>query len=118
MNKKELKEENNNQENLEKNDFDEKGKIVELENKLKDLQDKNLRLMAELQNQDKRHREEVAETMKYGNKKLLQQLLFFPDNYERAQQVIQQIEQNPEQDIDSLQKKIKDLFQGLQIILV
>lgn len=118
MNKKELKEEKSNQKNLEKKDFDEKDKIVDLENKLKELQDKNLRLMAELQNQEKKHREEITETMKYGNKKLLQQLLFFPDNYERAQQVIQEIEQDSNQNLESLKKKIQDLFQGLQMILV
>ncbi|WNE40560.1 MAG: Protein GrpE [Mycoplasmataceae bacterium] len=121
MSKKELKEENNNsqenQENLSKNDSQKDSKTIDLEIKLKDLQDKNLRLMAQLQNQEKKHREEITEMMKYGNKKLLQQLLFFPDNYERAQQAIQHIEQSSEQDINILQKKIKDLFQGLQMIL-
>src|SRR5688572_23837368 len=93
-------------------------KNANLEKELESLRDKNLRLMAELQNQEKKHREEITETIKYGNKKLLQQFLFFPDNYERAQQVIQQIEKDPNQDINILQQKLKDLFQGLQMILV
>jgi molecular chaperone GrpE len=117
MSKKELKEENNN--NSEKESLDqEKKRIIDLEKELADLRDKNLRLMAELQNQEKKHREEITESIKYGNKKLLQQLLFFPDNYERAQQVINQIDQEQNPDLKILQKKIKDLFQGLQMILV
>jgi molecular chaperone GrpE (heat shock protein) len=116
MNKKELKGENNN--NSEKENLEQEKKIIDLEKALADLQDKNLRLMAELQNQDKKHREEITESIKYGNKKLLQQFLFFPDNYERAQQAIKQIEQEKNPDLKILQKKIKDLFQGLQMILV
>jgi len=93
-------------------------KIVGLKKELEDLKEKNLRLLAELKNQEKNHRVAITEAIKYGNERLIQQFLFFPDNYERALQVVQQIEQEPNQDPKLLQKKIKDLLEGLRMILM
>ncbi|MCE8163912.1 MAG: nucleotide exchange factor GrpE [Candidatus Moeniiplasma glomeromycotorum] len=73
-------------------------KQIELEKKFNDLQqeigilkEKNLRLLADLDNQRKEYQAEMnrekrmmSEKIKYGNEKLLKQLLFFPDNYEKA----------------------------------
>src|SRR4051812_47839045 len=69
-----------------------------LKKELEDYKEKNLRLLAELKNQERKHRSEITEAIKYGNERLIQQFLFFPDNYERAMQVVQQMEQEPTQD--------------------
>jgi molecular chaperone GrpE len=66
-------------------------KISDLEKEIEVLKEKNLRLLADLDNQKKEHQEEMArerrimsERIKYSNEKLLEQFLFFPDEYEEA----------------------------------
>jgi molecular chaperone GrpE len=66
-------------------------KISGLEKEIRVLKEKNLRLLADLDNQKKEHQREIvreeklaSERIKYSNEKLLEQFLFFPDVYERA----------------------------------
>jgi len=77
------------------------------------LKEKYLRSLADLDNQKKIHQKEISEVLKYGDKRLLQQLLFFPDNYERALQAGQQIEQSPSPK-QHLEKELEQLKYQLQ----
>jgi molecular chaperone GrpE len=64
-------------------------------------------LLADLVNQREVYEKELTESLKYGNERLLQQLLFFPDSYERAMQ-FSQVEQD---------SKIKNFLTGFQMVL-
>src|SRR4051812_47097125 len=87
-------------------------KIINLEKEIKILKEKNLRSLADLNNQAKIHSKEINEIIRYGKEKLINQLLFLPDNYERAMQAFQQIEQeDPKQD---LAKELRKLESELQ----
>ncbi|CAG8632141.1 12803_t:CDS:2 [Ambispora gerdemannii] len=70
-------------------------------------QERNLRLLADLDNQKKSYLKEINELVKYSNERLLQRLLFFPDNYERALQVSQN-EKDP---------KIQNFLTGFRMVL-
>ncbi|CAI2167678.1 18443_t:CDS:2 [Funneliformis geosporum] len=85
----------------------EKENIVELKKEIENLKDKNLRLLAEMDNQRKIHFREMIEKTKYSNEKLIRQFLFFPDNYEKAMQISQH-------DTDP---KIRNFLVGFQMIL-
>ncbi len=61
-----------------------KQKIEELEQQLKELEDKNLRDKAELINYRKRKDEEMSRILKYSNEDIVKQLLPVVDNFERA----------------------------------
>src|SRR5437764_7189331 len=76
-----------------------KENITNLKKEVETLKEKYLRLLADLDNQKKDQKKELErekkimeERIKYGNEKLIKQLLFFPDNYERAMQFAQQTE--------------------------
>jgi molecular chaperone GrpE len=75
------------------------------------LKEKNLRALADLDNQRKVHEKEreltLKEIKKYGNQELLKQLLFFPDSYEMAMKFGQN-ESDP---------KIKNFLVGFQMVL-
>nr|CAG8528829.1 11833_t:CDS:2 [Entrophospora candida] len=81
--------------------------IAELKKEIENLKNKNLRLLADIDNQRKLHVREMIEKTKYSNENLLQQLLFFPDNYERSIQVGQG-EKDP---------KIQNFLTGFRMIL-
>lgn len=61
-----------------------KKKIKELEEQVKDLEEKNLREKAELINYRKRKDEEVSKMLKYANEDLAMEILPILDNFERA----------------------------------
>ena len=61
-----------------------KEKVKELEAKIKDLEEKNLREKAELINYRKRKDEEVIRILKYANEDLALEILPILDNFERA----------------------------------
>ena len=69
-------------------------KEAELKKEIENLKNQNLRLLAEIDNQRKLHVKEMIDITKRSNEKLLQQLLFFPDNYEMALQASQK-DQDP-----------------------
>jgi molecular chaperone GrpE len=82
-------------------------KINSLEKEIKILKEKNLRSLADLNNQVKIHAKETSEIIRYSNERLLSQLLFFPDNYERALQISQN---DPD-------PKIQNFLTGFQMVL-
>lgn len=54
------------------------------EQKIKELEDKMLRLQAETQNYKRRKEEEMSNMVKYANEKVIEELLPVLDNFERA----------------------------------
>ena len=58
-----------------------------------------------------REKATMEERIKYGNEKLLNQLLFFPDNYERALQAVPQIEKEPKQNLEKELNQLKNQLQ-------
>jgi len=80
-------------------------KEAELKKEIENLKNQNLRLLADIDNQRKLHVQEMIEITKRSNEKLLKQLLFLPDNYERAIQASQG-DQDP---------KIQNFLTGFQM---
>jgi len=78
------KEENQNKK--EKKDHKNKDKklIEELQNQIAVLNDKNMRVTAEMLNTSRRKDEEAARLLKYSNESLILELLPIIDNFERA----------------------------------
>ena len=60
---------------------------VSLDSKLKELNDKYLRLLAENQNLRKNHDQEKEDILKYGSFTFAQQILSLTDNLDRAFQI-------------------------------
>ena len=58
--------------------------IKELENKVKELEDKNIRVTAEMINSLRRKEEENNRLMKYASESLILDILSTIDNFERA----------------------------------
>ena len=83
--------------------------IVELKQKLKDVEDKLLRSLAENDNLRKRHEKETEDNLKYATKNFAFSLLPVTDNFQRAIQSVQneKIEEN---------KVLKNLVIGIQAI--
>ncbi len=83
--------------------------IVELKQKLKDVEDKLLRSLAENDNLRKRHEKETEDNLKYATKNFASSLLPVTDNFQRAMQSVQneKIEEN---------KVLKNLVIGIQAI--
>jgi molecular chaperone GrpE len=85
--------------------------ITNLKKEIEELKEKNLRTLADLDNQRKDYEKEreltLKEIRKYGNQELLKQLLFFPDSYEMALKFGQN-ESDP---------KIKNFLAGFQMVL-
>ena len=81
--------------------------MVSLKAEIKVLKEKHLRSLADLNNQAKTHAKEINEIIKYSNERLLRQLLFFPDSYERALQASQN---DPD-------PKIRNFLIGFEIVL-
>ena len=57
---------------------------IELENKEKELNEKILRLSAEMQNMRRRYDEEIARLCKYDGEEVIEKMLPIVDNFERA----------------------------------
>ena len=72
---------NINQENYKK-------KIYDLEKDIKELQDKNLRLLAENENIRKIHTREIQDSQSYAIKEFAMALLNVIDNFQRAQEAV------------------------------
>ena len=83
--------------------------IVDLKQKLKDVEDKLLRSLAENDNLRKRHEKETEDNLKYATKNFASSLLPVTDNFQRAMQSVQneKIEEN---------KVLKNLVIGIQAI--
>lgn len=74
--------------NVDTNNLDSKKQISELEEKIKDLEDKNLRLLAENDNIRKIHLREIQENQMYAIKEFASSLLTVADNFQRAREAI------------------------------
>ncbi len=61
-----------------------KEKINELENKIKELEEQNLRSKAELINYRKRKDDEISKLLKYSSEDIVKEVLPIVDNFERA----------------------------------
>ncbi|ANX12966.1 nucleotide exchange factor GrpE [Fictibacillus arsenicus] len=80
----EVQEDNITEESVEEILTEEQQRIQELELKLEEASQKNLRLQADYDNFRRRTREEQAASLKYKSQSLLEQLLPALDNFERA----------------------------------
>jgi molecular chaperone GrpE len=80
----EVQEDNITEESVEEILTEDQQRIQELELKLEEASQKNLRLQADYDNFRRRTREEQAASLKYKSQSLLEQLLPALDNFERA----------------------------------
>lgn len=79
-------------------------RILELEAKLEEASQKNLRLQADYDNFRRRTREEQAASLKYKSQSLLEQLLPALDNFERALKT------------EATNDQAKTLIQGMEMV--
>ena len=95
-------------------------KITELEKANKNLEDKELRLQAEIQNIQQRNARETQALLKYDGQKLAAAILPAVDNMERAldvnaeDEVAQQIKKGVEITLNTLKQALKD--RGIEAI--
>jgi molecular chaperone GrpE len=83
---------------------EEQRKIQELEAKLDEMSQRNLRLQADYDNLRRRTREEQSASLKYKSQSLLEQLLPALDNFERALK------------IEATDEQAKTLMQGVEMV--
>ena len=100
----ELQEENISEESVEEKLTEEQKRIQELELKLEEASQKNLRLQADYDNFRRRTREEQAASLKYKSQSLLEQLLPALDNFERALKT------------EATNEQAKTLIQGMEMV--
>lgn len=108
MEEKETKniEKKNNHKHHNKNDKKLLEKINVLEEDNKALNDKILRLSAEMQNMRKRHEDEISKIYKYEGESLIKKLLSVLDNFERAVNM----------DDDNLEDEVSKFLEGFKLI--
>jgi molecular chaperone GrpE len=99
-----ISEENTSQESVGEELTEEKQRIEELELKLEEMSQKNLRLQADYDNFRRRTREEQAASLKYKSQSLLEQLLPALDNFERALKT------------EAVNEQAKTLIQGMEMV--
>ena len=120
MMEEEIKEEVLNQEEVKETKKDikkekknkEKELIEALNLKIKELEDKNIRVTAEMINTVRRKEEENSRIMKYASEGLIMELLTVVDNFERALSA-----PTDNQDIQNYQKGFKMIYDNLINIL-
>ncbi|MFE1243853.1 nucleotide exchange factor GrpE [Fictibacillus sp. NPDC058756] len=100
----EVQEDNIPEESVEETLTEEKQRIQELELKLEEASQKNLRLQADYDNFRRRTREEQAASLKYKSQSLLEQLLPALDNFERALKT------------EATNEQAKTLIQGMEMV--
>ncbi|MCM3716881.1 nucleotide exchange factor GrpE [Fictibacillus phosphorivorans] len=83
---------------------EEQQRIQELEAKIEELGQKNLRLQADYDNFRRRTREEQAASLKYKSQSLIEQLLPALDNFERALKT------------EAANEQVKTLIQGMDMV--
>lgn len=108
-------EENTNIENKkEKKDHKSKDKklIEELQNEIMALNDKNMRVTAEMLNTIRRKDEETSRLLKYSNESLILEILPIIDNFERAFSI-----KTDNEDIINYQKGIEMIYTSLINVL-
>ena len=91
----------------------EKELIDALNLKVKELEDKNMRISAEMINTIRRKEEETARIMKFASEDIFIDLIGIVDNFERALSTPSENE-----DVKNYQKGFNMIYQGLQNILI
>ena len=121
-NKDEIKKENQNK--VEENSKDEdhlteaKESLEDnIEDKLNDLNDKYLRLLAENQNLRKNHEQEKEDILKYGSFSFAQQILGLTDNLDRAFQIFKNDEKFKTDEFKNILSGIEMIEKELQSTL-
>ena len=105
LEKEEVKEEKENKKEK-KNKYQEEIKV--LEDKVKELEDKNIRVTAEMVNSLRRKEEENNRLMKYASESLILDILSTIDNFERALSL-----KTDNADIENYQKGFDMIYQNL-----
>jgi molecular chaperone GrpE len=100
----EVQEDNISEESVEETLTEEQQRIQELESKLEEASQKNLRLQADYDNFRRRTRDEQAASLKYKSQSLLEQLLPALDNFERALKT------------EATNEQAKTLIQGMEMV--
>lgn len=83
-----------------------KDRIKELEERVKSLEEQNLRTNAELINYRKRKDEEISKMLKYSNEDIVREILPIVDNFERAISM----------DDDNLEDEVSKFLSGFKMI--
>jgi len=86
---------------------DSKKKIEELEKTIAELKNSTLRLLANSENERKRHVKDLEEIRKYANKRLIKRILPFLDSYKQALELSEKMKD----------PKISNFLLGFEIIL-
>ena len=121
-NKDEIKKENQNKvdENTQDTDLEketENSNENNIENKLSELNDKYLRLLAENQNIRKNHEQEKEDILKYGSFNFAQQILSLTDNLDRAFQIFKNDEKFKTDEFKNILNGIEMIEKELQSTL-
>ena len=121
-NKDEIKKENQNkvEENSKEEDHSTETKENledNIEDKLNDLNDKYLRLLAENQNLRKNHEQEKEDILKYGSFSFAQQILGLTDNLDRAFQIFKNDEKFKTDEFKNILSGIEMIEKELQSTL-
>lgn len=121
-NKDEIKKENQNKVEENSKDEDHSTEAKEnlednIEDKLNDLNDKYLRLLAENQNLRKNHEQEKEDILKYGSFSFAQQILSLTDNLDRAFQIFKNDEKFKTDEFKNILSGIEMIEKELQSTL-
>lgn len=121
-NKDEIKKENQNKVEENSKDEDHSTETKEnlednIEDKLNDLNDKYLRLLAENQNLRKNHEQEKEDILKYGSFSFAQQILGLTDNLDRAFQIFKNDEKFKTDEFKNILSGIEMIEKELQSTL-
>lgn len=121
-NKDEIKKENQNKVEDNSKDEDHSTEAKEnlednIEDKLNDLNDKYLRLLAENQNLRKNHEQEKEDILKYGSFSFAQQILGLTDNLDRAFQIFKNDEKFKTDEFKNILSGIEMIEKELQSTL-
>ena len=121
-NKDEIKKENQNKVEENSKDEDHSTEAEEnlgdnIEDKLNDLNDKYLRLLAENQNLRKNHEQEKEDILKYGSFSFAQQILGLTDNLDRAFQIFKNDEKFKTDEFKNILSGIEMIEKELQSTL-
>lgn len=91
----------------EKTKKEDKDEIIEnLTNQVKELQDKNIRISADMINSLRRKDEEMSRMLKYASEDIIKELIIVCDNFERAISM----------DDDNLEDEVSKFLQGMKMI--
>lgn len=97
-----------------KKDKKKDNEIEELKKKIAELEDKNIRVTADMVNTIRRKEEETVRIMKYANESIITELLVVLDNFERA---LVMDNENPDDEVSSFLRGMKMIYDNFKNIL-